>query len=435
MVQGGDQALVLPFDRRLVSHGLKKAIVPVVVEMRPQEPCLIPDLHRVAGDPELLGQLRQGKHTTVSKPIVSWKQAIGFLDVPDTRPLERLPIDCAHALVTQNGCDLAVGVEVKQPIHFGHKMSRIFTQLMDRGRQSDCLGRASLEADLSGDSTFLCKGHVLDEQPYHPLALPAGGPGIIPKARKIPGQCQNLGLLLLTESLRPSPPLLFEGFQCFLVSPELSVPLPFEFVGHKPVVGVDLHVATSGEICFVAESLDVLLAQPFGFLSATRELLLDRKGHLQAQGSDGLDEQRSHGQLDTGAGNPLADRLGSFDAVALAHIVRHQASPDPMIAHGHPIPAPAAHYNPLQQGRAFARRAALALCPMGLSVFPKPPLVFLELLQGNVADMCPGKKNRPFFPGQFVEANTPVQVLSLTRAAIEEPAGIAVVARRLRARE
>jgi len=62
---------------------------------------------------------------------------------------------------------------------------------------------------------------------------------------------------------------------------------------------------------------------------------------------------------------------------------------------------------------------------MGLSVLQQFPLVFLELLQGDVPGMGIGKKDCPFFPWQFLEVNTPVWVLSLTRAAPEKCSCIA----------
>ncbi|MHC1725051.1 MAG: hypothetical protein AB9866_03335 [Syntrophobacteraceae bacterium] len=120
LAQRGHQLLVLTLDRRISSHGLKETIVPVIVQMGPQQSRLIPILHRGMGDAKLFGKLRHGKHTTTSKAVIASNKAVGFLDMTDTQPTERLAIDRTHSLMGQNGCDLSMCVIVKQPVNFGY---------------------------------------------------------------------------------------------------------------------------------------------------------------------------------------------------------------------------------------------------------------------------------------------------------------------------
>ena len=65
---------------------------------------------------------------------------------------------------------------------------------------------------------------------------------------------------------------------------QLPVPLRLQRIGHQPVGGIHLHVATAGVVSLVLGSLDLAVAQAIGLVEAGRYLLLNSEGHSSAIG-------------------------------------------------------------------------------------------------------------------------------------------------------
>ncbi|MEY4375131.1 MAG: hypothetical protein RL760_1298, partial [Candidatus Eisenbacteria bacterium] len=75
--------------------------------------------------------------------------------------------------------------------------------------------------------------------------------------------------------------------------------------------------------------------------------------------------QRADLQVDGGADDDLARALGTLDAVALAHVVGPCPPVAVVVAHGHPLPAQAAHHEALEKGGALAGRGSRSLWVAG----------------------------------------------------------------------
>jgi hypothetical protein len=95
-----------------------------------------------------------------------------------------------------------------------------------------------------------------------------------------------------------------------------------------------------------------------------------------------------------------------------------------MVVHVHSLPAPATYDKPLQQRRAFTRRAPLTFYITAIEVLRKPPHIFLELFQGNVTLVSPGDEDHPLFPWQPLVVNITLHAFTLAVAAIKKYSGI-----------
>jgi hypothetical protein len=92
---------VFALNRCLLTHRLKETIISVIVQMGAKKSSLIPILDRGGDGTQLFGKLRDGKHTPISKPLITWNQAAGLLDVPNAQPTKRRPINGTHSLMGQ----------------------------------------------------------------------------------------------------------------------------------------------------------------------------------------------------------------------------------------------------------------------------------------------------------------------------------------------
>ena len=95
-----------------------------------------------------------------------------------------------------------------------------------------------------------------------------------------------------------------------------------------------------------------------------------------------------------------------------------------VVPHAHPLPTDAAHGQALEQGRPFPGRPPRALGSPGVGVRPEPPLIFLELLPGDVAGMRVRDEGGPFLARQALKRPAPRTVPALPAAAEEERAGV-----------
>jgi len=129
------------------------------------------------------------------------------------------------------------------------------------GKQESARG-ATGQTDLGSDRRLpFEQGYILDEQTQYSLALGPRNARIMPDARK-----------LFSEVLDSSPRVLVHDAGLLLgpalvvgdrarVDAQSFVPFGLERICDEPVVGIDIHVATAGEIGFVTGPIDMLAAR------------------------------------------------------------------------------------------------------------------------------------------------------------------------------
>jgi hypothetical protein len=111
---------------------------------------------------------------------------------------------------------------------------------------------------------------------------------------------------------------LFVSVCCLRQQAELSIPICLQRVGNEPVCGINLDVAATREIGFVAGRLDFLATKPVCLDSAVLEFSLHRQRDLQRYRSDCVDDESSDGLVDIATVNTLASWLGMIDPLSLA---------------------------------------------------------------------------------------------------------------------
>ena len=160
----------------------------------------------------------------------------------------------------------------------------------------------------------------LDEQPGNALAFSDRGGWIVPQSGEVGGESADAGFVGVVESDAAG-----GGSLVFVVGVvELSqgvVPVGFEAVGHKAVVGVDGQVAAPGEVGAVAGSLDVAATQGVGLFGAAFELGLDFEGDFQGNRGDGIEQELADGRVDGRPRDSVTDGRAGLDGLSHAAIV------------------------------------------------------------------------------------------------------------------
>ena len=181
---------------------------------------------------------------------------------------------------------------------------------------------------------------------------------------------------------------------------ELVVPIGFEGVGDKPVVGVDGEVAATGEFGVVAGAFDVFEAQLVGLVCALVELGGDGQRDLEREWGERLEQQRAEGFIELAAGDDLAGVLErAFDRIVLAGVFGQGAAAAVVVADGHPGAAAFAYDEALQQGGSLAGRALLAVLAVCAGVGGERGEVGLVLRKGDVAGVRVGYQCDPLLAG------------------------------------
>ncbi len=83
--------------------------------------------------------------------------------------------------------------------------------------------------------------------------------------------------------------------------PQLLVPFGFERIRDQPIIRVDLHVTTTGQVRLVVCAVDLLPAQAITLVDAALELLLHRQRDLERHRGNHLHEQLANGFVEAAA--------------------------------------------------------------------------------------------------------------------------------------
>jgi hypothetical protein len=177
----------------------------------------------------------------------------------------------------------------------------------------------------------------------------------------------------------------------------------------------------------VAGAFDVRGADPVGLGGALLEFGGDGEGSLDGQRGQGVEQQLPDAPVKVGARDAGADPFGVGDAVTLADVAGEGLAAAVVVAHGHPLPAPAADDDSLQQGRPLAGRAGGAVAAVRGGVGGEPGAVGVELVEGDVARVRIRDERGPLLAGQRAGRSLPVRAFLVAVAAVGDRAGVAGV--------
>ena len=271
--------------------------------------------------------------------------------------------------------DLRVGL-------FGGEGADLFD---DRGRSTpqirgperqwtlDLAGRATPPANGHPDHVVAQQGNVLDKQPQHPLAVARRRARVMPDARQVGDQRRHA--LLHLGSHRRERGLACTGVRLFGRSQSLQrlVPVPFEAVGHEPILAPHEKKLPLRQLGILPKpgNLRPLGAVDLGGPGSQLVEHLDRD--VERRRGDGFEHKVADRAVDRRARQALARRLRPLNPPALTAIERLRVTVRHDVADSHAAAAPTADDEPLQQGYAFAWRAAPTVCADALGAYAQPP--------------------------------------------------------------
>ena len=117
-------------------------------------------------------------------------------------------------------------------------------------------------------------------------------------------------------------------------------------------------------------TLDLTVTDAVGLIQTRGDFLLHGKRDIQRDRCDAIDEQLTHGSVDAGSDNALAQRIAEEPAPADADIVRHDARLAGVVVDIHTAAAQTADDFSLQQSGAFSSRSGITFEAEGLGGFP-----------------------------------------------------------------
>src|SRR5258708_22139460 len=302
-----------------------------------------------------------------------------------------------EAAVVELFGDAGLGVIIEKPVDLGEDVARCAPGLVggQPGVDLDAGGLAGPEAHVRRDAAVGAgQRDVGDEQADHALAFALRGSGVGPQGREVGGQGGDAGLAGAVERDGPRAlalVVLLGGGECA----QRLVPVGFEVGGDQAVVWVDGEVAATCGFGGVPCALDALAAQMVGFGGAVLELCLHRQGGVKGERGDGGEQQLADGSVDLASAYARAGRPGIFYAGALADVLGHCGPSPGVVTDCHPVAAPPAEHDSLQQRRALPWRAGPPVLATGLRALGEAGPVFLLLPPGYLAGLGPGGSRGP----------------------------------------
>ncbi len=215
-------------------------------------------------------------------------------------------------------------------------------------RKGECTRRTATEADVGGDLGVLDERHVLDEEPRQTLLLANGCGRIVPEAREVGGEGQDLAAVLVVRRAGIILGLLFVASLRVGEGAELGVPVGLEGIGDQTVVGIDATVAAFRQLRFVAGALYVLAPESVHLVGPAAELVANLKCDIESDGGNAFDKQATDRLVDAGSGHPLADGIAARDVGALTHVHGSRSGAWKVVTHRHALAAAPAQEDPLQ---------------------------------------------------------------------------------------
>jgi hypothetical protein len=154
---------------------------------------------------------------------------------------------------------------------------------------------------------------IFDQQPQHALALACRRPRIVPHPREVGDQGLN-PLAVVTAELMPIGLRHARVFVLERREPgEFLIPLLLERIGDEPMLRTHEHELALGKLGFFASTLDLRPMQAIDLSLAPAELIEDLQRHIERRWRHGLENDLTHGLVQTGAGDDLTRRRRGLD--------------------------------------------------------------------------------------------------------------------------
>jgi hypothetical protein len=244
-----------------------------------------------------LRRLRSGQASGLAEPISAGPEAVSAPDRGHDLRAEGNASPRFQPSLIEDGCDFFFRVLIEKVIDGPDDLGRGTAKLkgIDRPRQLQRASWATPEADVSLNQVASDQSDVLNEEPQQTLFLSDGGAQILPETRKVEGQAEYFGTLLLTQ-LRSIIGWLFEVSRGFGQQTKFLIPFRLQIVGDQAVSRVNLHEAIPSDLRLIASPLYALRLEPLCFVNATGDFRMDferqfqgqRRNHFQQESTDGL---------------------------------------------------------------------------------------------------------------------------------------------------
>jgi len=208
---------------------------------------------------------------------------------------------------------------------------------------------------MGSNCVRLDQRHVVDEEAQDALALAGIDARVLPDSRQLLREIENAAAHVCIEYVCFLSTASLEVYGGVSMKTQLVVPFRFEGIGDEAVVGVDLHVSSTGEFGLVSQPLDMLAAQGVGLGSACFKFALNLQTDRQGHGRRHLDQQGCDRRIDDLAGNRLACLSGAPHRGLLTDVDRDSLAILSAVMHTHALTAQTTQHATLQQGRSLPR--------------------------------------------------------------------------------
>jgi hypothetical protein len=259
----------------------------------------------------------------------------------------------AYPLFIQDVGDFGIDVIIEELVdEFDHL--RLGLHLLRGGFGilcGQCLGLASLEADMKGGRSFRRQFHerdILDDVREEPFALAVRQARIMPKRFEI---CCHGGQSIADRVVDGTPilPLAATPFLlCVGESAQFVIPFAFERIRDETVTGIDQHKSPLREISFDLGAFNGAKTKPIGFFVSSFYFFSNLQGQFDRGGRHLGADQLADGFVDGRTCNRLAVRFTARAVRTIADVPSLQPLAPLSISDSEISAATPTHGTPLQ---------------------------------------------------------------------------------------
>jgi hypothetical protein len=152
-----------------------------------------------------------------------------------------------------------------------------------RERPAERAKRPAFEPHVQRDLVTFDQRDVVQQEVDHAFAFPVRGARIAPQPREVGRQRKDLRALPIVQHGPVLLTLLLLFFLGGLAGPQLVVPLGLQRIRDQPVVRINAHVASPGQVRLILRPLHLLTAQPIGVVQTGLEFGLNVERDFQCQ--------------------------------------------------------------------------------------------------------------------------------------------------------
>src|SRR5208282_4964048 len=240
-----------------------KAAALVAVRFARQQAIFAPTLDCTLRNPETVSKLFGSPEPLLLQSLPPALELI-FIAQPyhSIKGVGNLPVSAVPAFVQDRG-DLNFGVRVEKLIDDRDDSRRSFTKhpCGQPHWHSERARSAATKSHVSGDDVGLNQSDILDEEPHDALTLSWLDSGVIPDARKIFDQRQQLAARMCVDEAPFLLGLLFVFFLRREMQAQLVIPIRFQVADDESIIRISLHVSTPRQFRLIPRALELRATQ------------------------------------------------------------------------------------------------------------------------------------------------------------------------------